>query len=154
MINASITNITRILTAMVSQERTTYEMILTQEDLSPLFERDFVQVRVTCTTGNAFGKDDESTTIRVCSKCNFTYTKFRKFYVFGIKFYIVPSECQDGFTNNCSHNCTRTNLTEHECSCNPGFELSMDICSGMYLYIRSFTMSFLVSITVMELYLS
>ena len=61
--------------------------------------------------------------------------QFRKFYVFVI--YVAPSECQDGFTNNCSHICTRTNLTEHECSCNPGFELSMDICSGMYLYIRS-----------------
>ena len=47
---------------------------------------------------------------------------------------LAPSECQDGFTNNCSHICTRTNLTEHECSCNPGFELGMDIsfCSGMH----------------------
>ena len=73
MINASITN-THIKekVMMVSRERTTYEMILTQQDLSPLFEPDFEQVRVTCNTENAFGKDDESTTIRVCSKCSFT----------------------------------------------------------------------------------
>ena len=84
MINASITGITHILKekmAMVSQERTTYEMMLTQEDLTPLFEPDFDEVRVICNTGNEFGEDKESTTIRVCSKCNFIYTKFRKFYV-------------------------------------------------------------------------
>ena len=55
------------------------------------------------------------------------------------------SECQHGFTNNCTHDCTRNTLklqtdgmSSHECSCNQGYVLSendMGTCDGMIIVI-------------------
>ena len=53
-------------------------------------------------------------------------------------FHTDPTECQDGVTNNCTQNCTRTTsmngTSSYECGCNQGYELNLDnaTCDGKY----------------------
>ena len=46
-----------------------------------------------------------------------------------------PTECQDGVTNNCTQNCTRTfsnGTSSYECGCSEGYRLNLDnaTCDG------------------------
>ena len=45
-----------------------------------------------------------------------------------------PTQCQDGVTNNCTHECTRNATTgAHECTCRSGFDFGVgsdSMCEG------------------------
>ena len=47
---------------------------------------------------------------------------------------VGPTQCQDGVTHNCTHECIKDNITGiHKCSCPEGFTISSgteSVCEG------------------------